>query len=70
MDILEQAERRVTKIFGVLQHPSCEERLRELRLSSLENKMLQGDSIPTFQYLLVAKMGTDFLIRPVATGQG
>lgn len=48
---LKQAERRVAKVIRQLQHLSCEERLGELRLSSLENRMLHGHSILTFQYL-------------------
>ena len=51
MDLLEWVQRTATKMVSRMGHLSCEERLRELRLFSLQKRRLQGDVIVTFEYL-------------------
>ncbi|KAK4826782.1 hypothetical protein QYF61_011431 [Mycteria americana] len=51
MDLLEQVQRRATKMIRGMEHLSCEEKLTELLLFSLENRRLQRNLTGAFQYL-------------------
>ncbi|GAB0186958.1 parkin coregulated gene protein [Grus japonensis] len=72
MDLLERVQRRATKLIRGLEHLSCEDRLRELGLFSLEKRRLWGDLIAAFQYLKgpTGKLERDCLSASVVTGQG
>lgn len=54
MDLLEQAQRRATRVIRRLEHLSYEEMLRRLGLFSLKKRRLWGDPTVTCQYLEVA----------------
>ena len=55
---LEKAQRRATKLVGQIKHLSYGERLRALKISSFEERILRGDLIETYK-ILTGKINVD-----------
>jgi len=51
MDVLERLQQKTTKMLKGLRHLSCEERLRQLELFSLEKRRLGGHLISVYKHL-------------------
>ena len=51
IDLIERVQRRATKIIPALKHLPYEERLRRLKLTTLEERRVRGDMIETYKLL-------------------
>lgn len=65
VDVLQEVQRRATKMMGRLGHLCCGDRLRELGFFSLEKRWLWGDLIVAFKDYgeLIKKRERYFLYR-------
>ena len=50
-DLLKRVQQRATRMMRGLEHLSCKEGLRELRLFSLQKRRLRGDHMNAYKYL-------------------